>query len=155
MSLQTPAPTPVQKVSRVRPRQKYSAARAFYLTILVISVIAILSLLKERRTQHGINGADHALVSRTLTAREGRPHGSSGVLLPRDKAVRWNLFDINPQNLLHHAHTALHSADSSVPLKTNALLSAPTAQMRKQASFPTYNYTTASCTRLDPSPSSS
>ena len=84
-----PAPTPVQKALHTRSRQKYSAARAFYLTILVISAIAILSLLKERRTQHGISGAGHVLISRTpLVPRGDSIHMSSGDLVRRDQAVR-------------------------------------------------------------------
>ena len=156
MSLQMPAPTPVQKAWRNRPRQKYSAARAFYLTILVISAIAILSLLKERRTQqHGLIGAKHALFSRTrLSVREDLLHGSSGGLVRRDQAVRWIFFRVTPLKDVYKAHNALRSAVSSLPLKTNARSSAPTVQMRKQVSSPTYNYTIASCTRLDLSPSS-
>ena len=151
MPPQMPAPKPVQKVLRTRPRQKYSAARAFYLTILVISAIAILSVLKERRIQHGTSGAGHVLISRTpLVPREDLIHMSSGDLVRRDQAVRsW----IEPQPELHQAYTAIYSVDSSTPSKTNALSSAPTAQMRKQASFPTYNCTIASCTRFDRSPS--
>lgn len=84
-----PAPTPVQNALRTRPRQKYSAARAFYLTILVISAIAILSLLKERRIQYGMSGAGHVLISRTpLVPREDLIHMSSGDLVRRDQAVR-------------------------------------------------------------------
>lgn len=84
-----PAPTPVQKASRTRPRQKYSAARAFYLTILVISAIAILSLLKERRIEYDINAANRALSSRPrLTIRDGLLYGSSGELVRRDQACR-------------------------------------------------------------------
>ena len=96
MSLQMPAPTPVQKAWRTRPKQKYSAARAFYLTILVISAIAILSLLKERRTQqHDLIGASHALFSRTrLTVREDFLQGSSGGLVRRDQAVRSTFFRV-------------------------------------------------------------
>ena len=89
MPLQMPAPTPVQKAFPTRPRQKYSAARAFYLTILVISAIAILSLLKERRAEHGISGVGHVLISRTpLVPREEFIHMSSGDLVRRDQAVR-------------------------------------------------------------------
>lgn len=156
MSLQMPAPTPVQKAWRNRPRQKYSAARAFYLTILVISAIAILSVLKDRGTQqHGLIGASNALFSPTrLAVREDFLHGSSGGLVRRDQAVRWTFFRVIPWKDVHQAHNALRSAASSLPLKTNAHSSAPIAQMRKQVSSPTYNYTIASCTRLDLSPSS-
>lgn len=154
MSLQMPAPTPVQKASRTRTRQKYSSARAFYLTILVISAIAILSLLKQRKNQYDINGANHALFSRPdLTIRDGLLHGSRRELVRRDQAVRSNFFGISQRKDCHEAHNALHSADLLIPLKTNALSSAPTAQMRKQASFPTYNSIIASCTRLNLSPS--
>ena len=87
-----PATTSVQKALPTRPsgaRQKYSAARAFYLTILVISAIAVLSLLKERRTQHGISGVGHVPISRTLLLpREDFIHMSSGDLVQRDQAVR-------------------------------------------------------------------
>ena len=89
MPLQMPAPTQVQKALPTRPRQKYSAARAFYLTILVISAFAILSSFKERRTQHGISGAGHVLISRTpLVPGEDFIHMSSGELVRRDQAVR-------------------------------------------------------------------
>ena len=89
MPLQMPASTPVHKTFRTRPRQKYSAARAFYLTILVISAITILSLLKERKTQHGISGAGHVLISRTpLVPREDFIHMSRAGLVRRDQAVR-------------------------------------------------------------------
>ena len=96
MSLQMPAPTPVQKAWRTRPKQKYSAARAFYLTILVISAIAILSLLKERRNQqHDLIGVSQALFSRTrLAVREDFLQGSSGGLVRRDQAVRWTFFRV-------------------------------------------------------------
>ena len=153
MSLQTPAPMPVQNESRTRPRQKYSAARAFYLTILVISAITILSLLKERRIQHEFQITSHALFSRThLTIREGLVHRSNGELVRMDQAVRWSFFEVDPWNHFHEAYDTLLSADSSTLLKINALSSAPTAQMRKQVSFPTYNYTIAGCTRLNRSP---
>ena len=73
MSLQMPAPTPLLKVSRTRQRQKYSGARAFYLTILVISVIGILSLIKARRIQHdsrkGFHESSRVLVRRDLEVR--------------------------------------------------------------------------------------
>lgn len=154
MSLQMPAPPmPVHKESRTRPRQKYSAARAFYLTILVISAITILSLFKEGRIQHDFRSANHALSRPTyLTVRDRLVHRSSGELVPRDQAVSWSSFEVNPRNyFLKLTYTSL-SADSSTPLKTNALSSAPTAQMRKQVSSPTYNYTTAGCTRLNRSP---
>ena len=89
MPLQMPAPSPVHKALRTRPRQKYSAARAFYLTILFISAIAVFSLLKERRTQHGFSSAGHVLISRTpLEPRENFIQMSSGDLVPRDQAVR-------------------------------------------------------------------
>lgn len=154
MSLQMPVPMPVQKASRTRPRQKYSAARAFYLTILVISAVAILSLLKERRLQYGINGAHHALFTRThLTVRDGLLHRSSGELVRRDQAVRCTSLGVSSWKDFHEAYHPLHSADLSIPLKTSAPSSVPTAQMRNQVSFPTYNYTIASCTRLNLSPS--
>ena len=89
MSLQMSAPTPVRKASPIRPRQKYSAARAFYLTILVISAIATLSLLKERNFQYGIDDANQAFFRRSYPKlSEGFPHGSSGALVRRDEAVR-------------------------------------------------------------------
>ncbi len=88
MSLQMPAPTPVQKASRNRMRQKYSAAKTFFLTILVISAITILSVFNERRIQYDINDAHHAHISRThLAVRDGLTDGSSGELLRRDEAV--------------------------------------------------------------------
>ena len=153
MSLQMPAPTSAQKASRTRTRHQYSSARAFYLTILVISAIAILSSFKHKKIQHDANGADRALFSRPdLTIRDGLVRGSGGELVPRHQAVCWNFFGINHRKDFHEAHNALHSADSLIPRKTNALSSAPTAQMRKRASFPTYNSTTASCTRLNLSP---
>lgn len=97
MSLHVPAPAPVQKTSRTRTRQKYSSARAFYITILVISAIASLSLLKMRKAQHDINGANHAIFSRTdLTImRDGLLPVNSGELVRRDQEVRWIFFGIN------------------------------------------------------------
>ena len=93
MFQQKPAPAPVQKASRTRPKPKYSAARAFYLTILVITVVAVLSLFKERRLQHDVAGANDALSSRTyVTVRNALLQGSSGELERRDKAVRWISF---------------------------------------------------------------
>lgn len=89
MSLQKPAPTPVQKASRTRRRQKFSAAKAFYLTVLVISAIAILSLFKDRRIQHDINGGNLALFSRTHLANKNGLSQSDGELGRRDQAVRW------------------------------------------------------------------
>lgn len=151
-----PAPTPMHKASHTHTRKKYSSARAFYLTILMISAIAILSLLRERNLLHGINGANHALFRRThLTIGDGLPHGSSVELVPRHQAVRESSFGPCHRKDFHEAHNALHSADSSILLKTNALSSAPTARMRKQVSFPTYNSTIASCTKLNLSPSPS
>ena len=149
-----PAPTPVQKASRTRPKPKYSAARAFYLTILVITAIAVLSLSKERRLQHNVAGANDALSSRAhVTVRNALLQGSSGELERRDKAVRWVSFGATTLEDMHQAHDAFHSADSSMLPKTNAPSFAPTAQMRKQVSSPTYNCTIASCIRLNLSPS--
>ena len=89
MFRQMPAPTPVQKASRNRPKPKYSAARAFYLTILVITAIAVLGFFKERRLQHHVAGANDALSSRThVIVRNALLQGSSGELERRDKAVR-------------------------------------------------------------------
>ena len=154
MFQQMPAPTPVQKVSRTRPKPKYSAARAFYLTILVITAIAVLSLRKEPRLQHDVAGANDALSGRThLTVRNALLQGSSGKLERRDKAVRWISFGATTLEDMHHAHEAFDSADSSMPPKTNAPSFAPIAQMRKQVSSRTYNCTIASCTRLNLSPS--
>ena len=149
-----PAPTPVQKASRTRPQPKYSAARAFYLTILVITAIAVLSLLKERRLQHDVAGASDTLSSRAhLTVRNALLQGSSGELERRDKAVRWISFGATTLEDMRQAHDAFDSADSSMPPKTNAPSFAPTVQMRRQVSSPTYNCTIASCTRLNLSPS--
>ena len=154
MFQQTPAPTPVQKASRTRPKPKYSAARAFYLTILVITALAVLSFFKERRLQHHLADTNDALSSRAhLTVRNAPLQGSSGELERRDKAVRCISFGATTLEDMHQAHRAFHSADSSTPPKTNALSFAPTAQMRKQVSSPTYNCTIASCTRLNLSPS--
>ena len=154
MFQQIPAPTPVQKTSRTRPKPKYSAARAFYLTILVITAIAVLGFFKERRLQHHVAGANDALSRRAhVTLRNALLQRSSGELEPRDKAVRWISFGATSLEDMHQAHDAIHSADSSMPPKTNAPSFAPTAQMRKQVSSPTYNCTIASCTRLNLSPS--
>ena len=88
MPLQMPAPTPMQKALPTSPRQKFSAARAFYLTILIISAIAILSSLKGRKNQHGISGAGHVLISRTpLVPGEEFTQMSSGDLVRRDQEV--------------------------------------------------------------------
>ncbi|CAD6578244.1 MAG: hypothetical protein ASARMPREDX12_008688 [Alectoria sarmentosa] len=79
----------MHKASRTRTRKKYSSARAFYLTILMISAIAILSWLRERQLRHGINGANHALFRRShLTIGDGLPSGSSVELVPRHQACR-------------------------------------------------------------------
>lgn len=89
MSLQMPAPTSVHQAPRTHPRQKYTAVRAFYLTILVISAIAILSLLKETGTRHEINAARHALLTPSrLAVREDFLDGSTRELARRDQAVR-------------------------------------------------------------------
>ena len=154
MSLRMPAPTPVQKASRNRMRQKYSAARTFFLTILIISAITILSVFKERLSQYDIIGAHHAHISRThLTVRDGLHDGSSGELVRRDLAVRWTFLGLSSRKDVCDAYLPLHSADSSIPLKTSAPSSVPIAQTRNQVSFPTYNYTIASCTMLNLSPS--
>ena len=153
MFQQKPAPTSVQKASRTRPKPKYSAARAFYLTVLVLAVVAVLSLFKERRLQHDVAGANDALFSRAhVTVRNALLQGSSRELERRDKAVRWISFGATLLQDMHQAHDAFHSADSSMLPKTNAPSFAPTAQMRKQVSSPTYNCTIASCTRLNLSP---
>lgn len=156
MSLQISVPTSKPKALRTRTRQRYAAARAFYLTILVISAIALLSLLNEGKIHHDTSSVNHALFSRThLTISHGLLHGRGGELVRRDQAVRYSSFGVDVRKDFHEAHNPLHSADSSTRLKTNALSSAPTAQMRKQVSFPTYNFTIASCTRRNLSPSSS
>ena len=146
--------SPVQKALPTRHRQKYSAARAFFLTVLVISAIVILSLRKQRINQIDIDGAHHALSSRDhLEITDRQLRGSSGELVQGGQEVRLTLFEENPQKDCHRAHNLLQSAGSSIPSRTNALSSAPTAQTKKQVSSPTYNCTTASCTRLGLSPS--
>ena len=157
MSIQTPASIPVHQALHTRPRQKYSAARAFYLTILIISALAVLSIANQRTSRHLINSPKHGLFHRSNpVAIEGFLHQSNGDLRRRDEAVRWISLGMNLCEDFCLAYTtAFESADSSIPPKTNALSSAPTARTRKQASFLTYNYTIASCTRpnLSPSPS--
>ena len=163
MSIQKPASTFVHKALHTRPRQKYSAARAFYLTILIISAIAVLSIAKQSTKQstsrHLVNGPIPALFTRSNpVATEGFLHESNGVLRRRDEAVRWTFFGLNlpPPKHFHQAYTtAFQSVDSSTPLETSALSSAPTAQTRKQVSFLTYNSTIASSIRPNLSPSSS
>ena len=100
MSLQVPAPTPVHKAPRIRPRHKYSAARAFYITILLISAIAVLSLLQERRRiQHAIQSAKYPLFTPTTPGvRQEILHGNGGELVPRDQAVRWHISPVAPDS---------------------------------------------------------
>ena len=161
MSIQKPATTFVHKALHTRPRQKYSAARAFYLTILIISAIAVLSIAKQSYKQsesrHLINGPKHALFTRSNPVTTEGFHESNGELRRRDEAVRWTSFRLNllPKHFHQAYTTAFQSVDSSTPPKTSALSSAPTARTRKQVSFLTYNYTIASCIRPSLSPSSS
>ena len=126
MPVQMPPTTPVQKASRHRLRHKYSAARAFYLTIVIISVIAISSLFKGRSQQDINGGRTH------LTVTDGFLPGDSRELVPRelvrrDQAVRWTSIRGNSRETLHEAHNTLHSAGSSIRLAINALSFAPTA----------------------------
>ena len=98
MSIQTPATTRVQhQPLHTRPRQKYSAARAFYLSILIISAIAVLSLANQRSSRHLINNPKHALFSRSSpVATEGFLHESNvGELRRRDEAVRWTFLEMH------------------------------------------------------------
>ncbi|KAK4696607.1 solute carrier family 24 (sodium/potassium/calcium exchanger), member 6, partial [Lecanoromycetidae sp. Uapishka_2] len=70
-------------------RQKYSAARSFYLTILVISAFAIYSLVTNRR--HPQDSADTSrLIYRRadLTIGNSGSYGAAGQLVPRDEACR-------------------------------------------------------------------
>lgn len=69
-------------------RPKYSAARAFYLTILVISAIAAFSLITSRKHPDILAEANRQLFRRTEFSVEEHVHGTAGKLVQRDEAVR-------------------------------------------------------------------
>ena len=88
MSQSTPAATPArEKTSRARPRQKYSATRAFYLTILVISAFAAFSLVTSSRARQIPAGINGQLFRRNDLAVGDELVYSSGDLVRRDEAV--------------------------------------------------------------------
>lgn len=90
MSQSTPATTPArEKKSRARPRQKYSAVRAFYLTILVISAFAVFSLVTTSRARQIPAGINRQLFRRNDLAVGDELVYSSGDLVRRDEAVRF------------------------------------------------------------------
>lgn len=82
---------PLQSPAHPTPKQKYSAARAFYLTILVISAIAALSLITQRRDGRGSASRNNLLLPRanatTLATEDALFNGTAGNLVPRDEAV--------------------------------------------------------------------
>ena len=88
MSHSKPATTPArEKTSRARPRQKYSAARAFYLTILVMSAFAAFSLFTSSRARQIPAGINGQLFRRNDLAVGDELVYSSRDLVRRDEAV--------------------------------------------------------------------
>ena len=70
-------------------RQKFLSARAFYLTVLVISILTGLSLIKSRGETWTPVAATRQLFSRAdSTLGTSAPHVESAGLVRRDEAVR-------------------------------------------------------------------
>ncbi len=67
-------------------RQKYSA-RAFYLCILLISAIAIVSLFTDRAAQYVRSSNRASIQRRGLAAWEGTQRMRSSVLSKKDEEV--------------------------------------------------------------------
>jgi len=78
-------PVQQQQPWRARPRQKYSAARAFYIAILVISTTAVLSLMSNKIIPSYTEVPNNQLLRRSSAIDQYHPSG--GNLLRRDEAV--------------------------------------------------------------------
>lgn len=76
------------KRSRSPRKQRYSAARAFYLTILVISALAIWSATTEKRAFISTNTPSQHLRRSELTAGDAILTGNDQKLVRRDESVR-------------------------------------------------------------------
>ena len=77
---------------RADRRPKYVAARAFYIAILVISIIAALSSVSQRGQWHALSRSDTRLVHRRdlifEDAHSQLAIGPEEALTRRDEAVR-------------------------------------------------------------------
>lgn len=78
-----------EKTSRAQPRQKFSGARAFYLIILVISILTAFSLITARSSPQTAAGPNGQLLRRAeASLGDGAAQANSGGLIRRDEAVR-------------------------------------------------------------------
>ena len=78
-----------EKRSRAQSRQKFSGARAFYLTVLVISIFAAFSLVTSRSSPQSAAGPNGQLLRRAdVSLKDGAAQTNRGGLARRDEAVR-------------------------------------------------------------------
>ena len=78
----------MRQVSRARQSKRFSAARAFYLTILVISTFAGFSLIPSERHVQVPARIDGLLYSRADAGTRGL-YSADGQILRTDEAVSW------------------------------------------------------------------
>lgn len=78
-----------EKTSRAQPRQKFSGARAFYLTVLVISIFAAFSFITSKTSPQPAAGLIGQLLPRAeVSLGDGAAQANRGGLARRDEAVR-------------------------------------------------------------------
>lgn len=85
------APPSSQTMRRQEPnarrRQKYSASRAFYITILIISILSIWGLLRNSNG-HGSGGKNNQILRRSDFFDGITVHGENNKLKSRDLEAR-------------------------------------------------------------------
>ena len=124
------------------PRKKYTAGRAFYLTILVISIFAVWSLVVPGRFVEG-RGTDGKAPQR-------------GILVKRDVGLARRGEEVwTARKKISISCKLLKSCSVAwfTRLMTNAPMFARIASMKKQDFYPTSSSTIAKCTAQNLSPS--
>ena len=82
-------PTTREKISRAQFNQKFSGARAFYLIVLVISILTAFSWITNRTHPVFAVGSNGQLYPRAEVGLvDGTAHAKRGELARRDEAVR-------------------------------------------------------------------
>ena len=82
-------PTTREKISRAQSRRKFSGARAFYLSVLVISIFTAFSWITSRTSPQFAVGPNGQLYPRAeVGLGDGTAQANRGGLARRDEAVR-------------------------------------------------------------------
>lgn len=130
---------PLRTLAR-RRRQKYSAARSFFLVVALVAAFAIWSSYTGGTQRSGLGG------NRALWKRSGldAAYSATGGLVRRDEEVdKRGLYPCSRLSELKTTDSNSNSAASSTTRRINAHSFVAIAQTKKPAYYPTSNSTTA------------